>query len=110
MKGNVLLGKYHEKRDDWTINYRVPKKNTRKLKTVWWEKAHDAGTHGTELLKRLLGGQGCSRFPSRYTPSGIASLSLSGVVSQIGERIDRCPAIVHLFRQSFRRRCRIYVQ
>lgn len=47
--GNVMLGKYHEARDDWTIKYRVPKKNSRKLKTVWWEKSHDAGTHGTEL-------------------------------------------------------------
>jgi adenine-specific DNA-methyltransferase len=61
--GNVLLGKYHKDRDDWTINYRVPKKNTRKLKTVWWEKSHDAGTHGTELLKRLLGEQGLFPFP-----------------------------------------------
>lgn len=61
--GNVFLGKYHEKRDDWTINYRVPKKNTRKLKTVWWEKSHDAGTHGTEMLKRLLGAQGLFPFP-----------------------------------------------
>jgi adenine-specific DNA-methyltransferase len=62
-EGNVLLGKYHAKRDDWTIRYRVPKKNTRKLKTVWWEKSHDAGTHGTELLKRLLGEQGLFPFP-----------------------------------------------
>jgi adenine-specific DNA-methyltransferase len=61
--GNVLLGKYHAKRDDWTINYRVPKKNTRKLKTVWWDKLHDAGTHGTELLKNLLGKQGLFPFP-----------------------------------------------
>ncbi|MBZ5640259.1 MAG: hypothetical protein LAO51_16055 [Acidobacteriia bacterium] len=62
-QGNVFLGKYHEKRDDWTINYRIPKKNTRKLKTVWWEKAHDAGTHGTELLKKLLGRPGLFPFP-----------------------------------------------
>jgi adenine-specific DNA-methyltransferase len=61
--GNVFLGKYHDKRDDWTINYRVPKKNTRKLKTVWWEKSHDAGTHGTELLKKFLGEQGLFPFP-----------------------------------------------
>lgn len=61
--GNVLLGKYHKDRDDWTINYRVPKKNTRKLKTVWWEKSHDAGTHGTELLKKLLGARGLFPFP-----------------------------------------------
>lgn len=61
--GNVLLGKHHKDRDDWTINYRVPKKNSRKLKTVWWEKSHDAGTHGTELLKRLLGKPGLFPFP-----------------------------------------------
>lgn len=61
--GHVFLGKYHEKRDGWTINYRVPKKNTRKLKTVWWEKAHDAGTHGTEMLKKFLGAQGLFPFP-----------------------------------------------
>lgn len=61
--GNVLLGKYHANRDDWTINYRIPRKNSRKLKTVWWEKAHDAGTHGTELLKKLLGAQGLFPFP-----------------------------------------------
>lgn len=62
-EGNVLLGRYHETRDDWTINYRVPKKSTRKLKTVWWDKSHDAGTHGTEMLKKLLGKQGLFPFP-----------------------------------------------
>jgi adenine-specific DNA-methyltransferase len=61
--GDVLLGKYHAERDDWTINYRVPKKTTRKLKNVWWETAHDAGTHGTELLRKLLGKQGLFPFP-----------------------------------------------
>ena len=61
--GNVVLGRFHATRDDWTINYRVPKKNSRKLKTVWWEKTHDAGTHGTALLKKLLGGQGLFPFP-----------------------------------------------
>jgi adenine-specific DNA-methyltransferase len=62
-EGNVFLGRYHKKRDDWTINYRVPKKTTRKLKTVWWEKSHDAGTHGTQLLKNILGVQGLFPFP-----------------------------------------------
>ncbi|MEX2139013.1 MAG: DNA methyltransferase [Pirellulales bacterium] len=61
--GRVLLGKYHSKRDDWTINYLVPKKTTKKLKTVWWEKSHDAGTHGTELLKKFLGKPGLFPFP-----------------------------------------------
>lgn len=62
-EGHVALGKYHQDRDDWTLNYRVPKKTTRKLKTVWWERAHDAGTHGTELLKKLLGQPGLFPFP-----------------------------------------------
>lgn len=61
--GHVALGKYHVERDDWTLKYRVPRKNTRKLKTVWWEKPHDAGTHGTELLKKLLGQPGLFPFP-----------------------------------------------
>jgi adenine-specific DNA-methyltransferase len=59
----VFLGRYHKKRDDWTINYRVPLKKTRKLKTVWWEKSHDAGTHGTNLLTKILGGPGLFPFP-----------------------------------------------
>lgn len=61
--GNVFVGRYHSKRDDWTINYRIPKKKTRKLKTVWWEKSHDAGTHGTEMLKKILGQPGLFPFP-----------------------------------------------
>jgi adenine-specific DNA-methyltransferase len=59
----VFLGRYHKKRDDWTINYRVPLKKTRKLKTVWWEKSHDAGTHGTNLLTKILGRPGLFPFP-----------------------------------------------
>ena len=76
-EGNVFLGKYHEKRDDWTINYRVPKKTTRKLKTVWWEKAYDAGTHGTEMLKNFSVRKGCSRSRSPSTPFGTVSPRLS---------------------------------
>jgi len=61
--GDVVLGKHNAKRDSWTINYRVPRKPTRKLKTVWVNKAYDAGTHGTELLRRLLGEPGLFQFP-----------------------------------------------
>jgi adenine-specific DNA-methyltransferase len=61
--GDVILGKYNVKRDSWTIKYRVPKKPTRKLKTVWVKKAYDAGTHGTQLLARLLGKPGLFEFP-----------------------------------------------
>ena len=62
-QGDVFLGQYNTKRRTWTINYRVPKKPTIKLKTVWRLKAYDAGTHGTELLRRLLGEPGLFPFP-----------------------------------------------
>ncbi len=61
--GNVVLRTYNRKTDSWTLNYRVPRKRTRKLKTVWVKKAYDAGTHGTELLRRLLGEPGLFQFP-----------------------------------------------
>ncbi len=61
--GNLFLGKYHPDRNTWTLNYRVPRKLTRKLKTVWFDRAYDAGTHGTELLRRLLGEPGLFPFP-----------------------------------------------
>jgi adenine-specific DNA-methyltransferase len=59
----MFLGKYHPDRDTWTLNYRVPRKLTRKLKTVWTDSAYDAGTHGTELLRRLLGEPRLFPFP-----------------------------------------------
>ena len=62
-QGNVVLGKYNSKRDSWTINYRVPRRETRKLKTVWVNRAYDAGTHGTELLRKILGEPGLFQFP-----------------------------------------------
>ena len=62
-QGNVFLGKYNSKLDSWTINYRVPKKTTRKLKTLWVNKAYDAGTHGTGMLRRILGQPGLFQFP-----------------------------------------------
>ncbi len=61
--GDVALRSYNRKRDAWTINYRVPRKKTRKLKTVWIKTSYDAGTYGTELLRRLLGEPGLFQFP-----------------------------------------------
>lgn len=61
--GNVVLRSYNSKTHSWTVNYRVPRKKTRKLKTVWVKKAYDAGTHGTELLRKLLGEPGLFQFP-----------------------------------------------
>ncbi len=62
-QGNVLLGKHNTKRDTWTINYRVPRKPIIRLKTVWRLKAYDAGTHGTEMLRKVLGEPGLFPFP-----------------------------------------------
>lgn len=61
--GNLFLGRYNRERDSWTLNIRRPKKMVKKLKTVWWERSHDAGTHGTELVRRLLGKPGLFPFP-----------------------------------------------
>jgi len=62
-QGNVFLGRYNSKIGSWTINYRVPKKITRKLKTLWVNKAYDAGTHGTGMLRKILGQPGLFQFP-----------------------------------------------
>lgn len=51
----LTLGRYDERKDSWTVNLAVPKRNFVKQKTVWWEKRHDSGTHGTTLLQNLLG-------------------------------------------------------
>lgn len=62
-RGEVFLGKYNSKQDSWTINYRVAKKITRKLMTVWRNRAYDAGTHGSEMLRQILGKPGLFPFP-----------------------------------------------
>jgi adenine-specific DNA-methyltransferase len=62
-EGRVVLGRHNARRDTWTINYWVRRSPTKKLKTVWWEKPHDAGTHGTSLLHKLLGRRDAFSFP-----------------------------------------------
>jgi adenine-specific DNA-methyltransferase len=61
--GEIVLGAYNPKANSWTINRRVPKKAYKKLKTVWRHKSHDAGTHGTVLLTRMLGKGRAFSFP-----------------------------------------------
>jgi adenine-specific DNA-methyltransferase len=39
------------------------KPESKKLKTVWWKKAHDAGTYGTTLLHNILGRRAAFPFP-----------------------------------------------
>lgn len=59
----VRLGKYNPAYDSWTLNIWERKPESKKLKTVWWKKAHDAGTHGTTLLHKILGRRATFPFP-----------------------------------------------
>lgn len=61
--GNIQLGAYNEERDSWTVNVKRPVKRLKKVKTVWRHKSHDAGTHGTSLLAKLLGEARLFPFP-----------------------------------------------
>ncbi|MGB7158049.1 MAG: DNA methyltransferase [Tepidisphaeraceae bacterium] len=61
--GKVKLGKYNEKFKSWTLNIWERKPESKKLKTVWWKRSHDAGTHGTTLLHKLLGRRSAFPFP-----------------------------------------------
>jgi adenine-specific DNA-methyltransferase len=62
-EGRVVLGRYNKLRDTWTINIWEKKPETKKLKTVWWETNHDAGTHGTTLLHKILKRRDVFPFP-----------------------------------------------
>lgn len=59
----VVLGKHNVERDSWTVNVWYRRSTSKKLKTVWWETRHDAGTHGTTLLYKMLGRRGAFPFP-----------------------------------------------
>ncbi len=59
----VRLGKYNATYDSWTLNIWERRPESKKLKTVWWKKAHDAGTHGTTLLHNILGRRATFPFP-----------------------------------------------
>jgi adenine-specific DNA-methyltransferase len=61
--GFVRLGQYNETHRSWTLNIWERKPESKKLKTVWWKKSHDAGTHGTTLLHKILGRRATFPFP-----------------------------------------------
>ncbi len=54
-QGRVVLGRYNKKRNTWTLNIWERKPTTKKVKSVWWSSRHDAGSHGTSLLHKILG-------------------------------------------------------
>lgn len=62
-ENRVVLGRFNKKRGTWTVNYWVRKTSAKKVKTVWWNTSHDAGTHGTTLLHRILGRRDAFPFP-----------------------------------------------
>lgn len=61
--GLVVLGQASADGKSWTVNYWVPKTQRKKYKTVWWSTSHDAGTHGTSMLHKLLGDRTAFPFP-----------------------------------------------
>lgn len=62
-EGRVVLGRYNTAQKSWTVNLWVRKASSRKLKTVWWDTLHDAGTHGTTLVNKILGRRDAFPFP-----------------------------------------------
>lgn len=61
--GEIVVGTFNKKTKTWTLNHRKLKKDVRRHKTVWWEKRHDAGVHGTNVVNNLLGKRGLFPFP-----------------------------------------------
>ena len=61
--GFVVLGQTSADGKSWTVNYWVQKTQRKKYKTVWWSTSHDAGTHGTSMLHKLLGDRTAFPFP-----------------------------------------------
>jgi len=59
----MVVGKFDKKARTWTLNIWEPKNKNKKVKTVWWNSRHDAGTHGTTLLHHLLGRRDAFPFP-----------------------------------------------
>ncbi len=59
----IVVGRFNEKTQSWTLNHRKLKKDVLRNKTVWWYKSHDAGVHGTNVVNRLLGARNLFPFP-----------------------------------------------
>lgn len=59
----IAVGQYNETQNTFTLNLWVRRAKSKKLKTVWWDKLHDAGTHGTTLLHNVLGRRNAFPFP-----------------------------------------------
>jgi adenine-specific DNA-methyltransferase len=64
-KGNIKIGRFNPKRNTYAVNVRRVRRTTQRFRerTIWWEKAYDAGSNGTNILKKLLGSSGLFPFP-----------------------------------------------
>jgi adenine-specific DNA-methyltransferase len=63
--GDIRVGKYNAAQDTYTLNHWKPLDGPKvqRPKTVWWRKNHDAGTHGSTLISKLLGRRNPFPFP-----------------------------------------------
>jgi len=59
----VVTGHSARTGQGWVLNHRVPLDPNKRLKTVWWERRHDAGMHGSDLLTAFLGDSAAFPFP-----------------------------------------------
>lgn len=61
----IRVGSYVKARDTWVLNHWKPRQGPKvqRIRTVWWRKSHDAGTHGSTLIARLLGRRNAFPFP-----------------------------------------------
>ncbi len=63
-RGEIVVTSYSARSGQgWVLNHRRPRRETKRLKTVWWERRHDAGGHGSDLLTAYLGQAGLFPFP-----------------------------------------------
>lgn len=59
----LVVGRQDSTTKSWTLNIWEPKAKHKKVKTVWWHSRHDAGTHGTSMLHKILGRRDAFPFP-----------------------------------------------
>jgi len=64
-KGNIKIGRFNPKRNTYAVNVRRVRRTAQRFRerTIWWEKSYDAGSNGTNILKKLLGTSGLFPFP-----------------------------------------------
>lgn len=74
----LVVGQQNPKTKSWTLNIWDPKNKNKKVKTVWWNSRHDAGTHGTTLLHHLLGKRNAFPFPKALYAVRDALLAVIG--------------------------------